>query len=95
MPDRRNRMIVYAGIGFVVAVGITFTLLSIFMCTPIERGWDKSVPGTCVDSAGFLFSNTAFNMAADVIVFVMPIPALWSLHRERSSRASKLRANGS
>lgn len=71
-----------------VAVGITFTLLSIFMCTPIERGWDKSVPGTCIDGTVFLFSNTAFNMAADVVVFIMPIPALWSLHRERSSYAS-------
>src|SRR5687767_4343917 len=90
MPDRRNRRFVYAGIGFVVAVGITFTILSIFMCTPIEKGWNQSVPGTCIDGAGFLFSNTAFNMAADVVVFIMPIPALWSLQRKRPSRASKV-----
>ena len=95
MPDRRSRMIVYVGIAFVVAVGITFTILSIFMCTPVERGWDKSVPGTCIDSAGFLFSNTAFNMVADVIVFIMPIPALGNLQREDSPRASTLGASQS
>lgn len=79
MPDRRSRFIVYAGIVFVGAVGVTFTTLAIFMCTPIQRGWDKSVPGTCVDEQSYLFSNSAFNMATDVIVFVMPIPTLWSL----------------
>jgi hypothetical protein len=80
-------MIVYAGMGFVVGVGITFTLLSIFMCTPIEKGWNSSLPGTCIDGTAFLYSNAAFNMAADVVVFILPIPALWSLQRERSSGA--------
>jgi hypothetical protein len=84
-PDRKNQIIAYVAIGFVTAVGITFTTLSIFMCTPIQRGWDKSVPGTCVNDAGFLLSNAALNMAADVVVFAMPIPALWSLHREGDS----------
>ncbi|KAK0705585.1 hypothetical protein B0H67DRAFT_594471 [Lasiosphaeris hirsuta] len=79
MPNRASRTIVYAGIVFVGAVGVTFTTLSIFMCTPIQRGWDKSVPGICVNEQGYLFSNSAFNMAADAIVFVMPIPTLWSL----------------
>ena len=34
-------MFIYAGIVFVASVGITFTFLSIFMCTPVQRGWDK------------------------------------------------------
>jgi len=51
------------------------------MCTPIERGWDKTVPGTCVDDTSFLLSNSFLNMAADALVFIMPIPALWQLHR--------------
>jgi len=84
MPGRTNRLINYAGIAFVIAIGITYTMLSVFNCTPIERGWDKSIPGTCIDAATFLFSNTAFNMLADIIVFVMPIPVLWSLQRETS-----------
>jgi hypothetical protein len=86
MPDRRSRMVVYAGFAFVAAVGITFTTLSIFMCTPIQRGWDKSVPGTCIDDAGFLLSNAVFNMAADVVVFLMPTPRLLSLQREQKKK---------
>ena len=82
MPDRRSRIFVYAGIAFVCAVGVTFTTMSIFMCTPIQRGWDRTIEGTCISEQPYLFSNAAFNMAADVIVFVMPIPTLWSLHRE-------------
>jgi len=92
MPDRRKRTAVYAGAGFVIAVGITFTTLSIFMCTPIQRGWDKSVPGTCVDGPGFLLSNSALNMVADAVVFIMPIPALWTLHREET--CCRLKAAG-
>lgn len=85
MPERSKRLVVYGGAAFTIAVGITYTTLSIFMCTPVERGWDKSVPGTCVDSQGFLLSNAALNMVADIIVFLMPVPALWSLQREAIS----------
>ncbi|KAK0752588.1 hypothetical protein B0T18DRAFT_405171, partial [Schizothecium vesticola] len=80
MPDRRSRIFVYVGMAFVGAIGVTFTIMSIFMCTPIPRGWDRTIEGTCVAEQPYLFSNAAFNMAADVIVFVMPIPTLWSLH---------------
>ncbi|KAK4443160.1 hypothetical protein QBC34DRAFT_213301 [Podospora aff. communis PSN243] len=79
MPERRGRIALYSGMVFVGAVGITFTILSIFMCTPIQRGWDKTVEGTCIEEQPYLFSNAAFNMAADIIVFVLPIPTLWSL----------------
>jgi len=90
MPGRRSRIVVYAGMVFVAATGITFTIMSIFMCTPIQRGWDKTVAGTCVHEQAYLFSNAAFNTAADVVVFVMPIPTLWSLQRESSSPAPDL-----
>jgi len=92
MPDRQKRLVVYAGAVFVMLVGITYTILSVFMCTPIERGWDKSVPGTCVDGPGFLLSNAALNMSADVLVFLMPIPALWGLQCERTSSPKLFRA---
>lgn len=83
MPDRRSLggISVYAGMAFVVAIGITFTMLSIFMCTPIQRAWDQSVEGTCIPQEPYLYSNAAFNMAADIIVFLMPIPTLWHLQR--------------
>jgi rhodopsin domain-containing protein len=89
LPDPRQRLAVYAGTAFVAAVGITFTVISVFMCTPIQRGWDKSVPGTCVDAPGFLLSNAALNMVADAVVFLMPIPTLWTLHREETSYCLK------
>ncbi|KAK5652045.1 hypothetical protein OQA88_10948 [Cercophora sp. LCS_1] len=86
MPERRGRTFLYAGAAFVGAVGITFTVLSIFMCTPVQRGWDKTIEGTCVEEQPYLFSNAAFNMAADVLVFVMPIPTLWALQLPRRQR---------
>jgi hypothetical protein len=90
MPDRRSRIFVYAGIAFVAAIGITFTTLAIFMCTPIQRGWDRTIEGTCVEEQPYLFSNAAFNMAADVMVFVMPIPTLWGLQRESLGDAAPI-----
>jgi hypothetical protein len=83
MPSRRERLFVYAATAFVVVLGVTYTLLSAFLCTPVARSWDKSLPGTCMDETAFLLSNAAINMVADVIIFVLPIPALWSLHGER------------
>jgi len=71
---------VLTGTGFVVAVGITFTALSIFMCIPVQRGWDKSVPGKYIDEFRFLFCNAAFNIVADIAIFIILIPTLWRLH---------------
>jgi hypothetical protein len=75
-PTGKGRMAVYGGTAFVVAVGITFICLSIFICSLISRGWDKSVPGICINDTAILLSNAAFNMAADVIVFIIPVPML-------------------
>jgi len=90
MQDRRSRICLYAGMAFVGAIGITFTTLSIFMCTPIQRGWDRTIEGTCVAEQPYLFSNAAFNMAADVMVFALPIPTLWSLQRRSLCGAASI-----
>ncbi len=87
MPDRKSRLAVYAMIAFIVAVGVTFTTLTIFWCTPVRRAWEFTVPGTC--KVVFLFSNAAFNMVADVIVFLLPIPTLWSLHCKEGPKSSQ------
>lgn len=81
VPNRRSRIVVYGAVAFVIIVGATFICLSIFLCTPISRGWDKSVPGTCINDEAFLLNNAVFNMVADAIVFAVPLPMLWSLQR--------------
>ncbi len=83
MPDRRNRIIIFGTMAVVTMLGVSYTFVSIFMCTPIEKGWEPTVPGTCVNNAAYLISNTAFNMLADVVIFILPMRALWSLRRER------------
>ena len=86
----KSRLVVYVGIVFVALGGIVLMALALFLCTPIQRNWDKSVPGTCINESGFLFSGATFNMVADVLVFVMPIPTLWSLQRKQRPRTSCL-----
>ena len=72
---------IFAATALVVGGGISFTVSSIFMCFPIEKGWDPSVPGKCIDRNAWVYVNTAYNMVADVVVFLLPIPTLWSLQR--------------
>ena len=85
LPHRRYRYAVYAAIGLVMSLGISFTFLSIFMCTPVEKGWNPTMPGHCVSNPGYLISNSGLNMFADIIIFTLPIPTLWGLNCERKS----------
>ncbi|KAH8882372.1 hypothetical protein GQ53DRAFT_812093 [Thozetella sp. PMI_491] len=88
MTNRAHRIMTYATAGLVVTLGVSYIFVSIFMCTPIEKGWNPQLEGTCVDSAGYLISNAAFNMTSDVIIFLLPLPTLWSLQHPTWDLAS-------
>jgi hypothetical protein len=51
--------------------------------------WDKSVPADCtVDSYKFFYGNSTPNIITDILLMLIPLPAIWSLHLQLRQKIS-------
>ena len=65
---------------------IAINFLTIFACVPIHKAWDPAIPGHCLDSSRTFLGSAILNILIDVVLLVLPIPMLWKLSMETSSR---------
>lgn len=74
-------------IGLVVIYWL-YGFLSIMLgCKPVSFFWDQStVDGYCILSVAFWLSYAALNMVTDVIIIIIPMPALSTLHLARKAK---------
>lgn len=77
--QKQFRLICWTLMGFVVAFGTATTLASIFQCTPIPRAWNKNIPGVCLNTVIFWYTNAGFSIAGDLILLILPMPVLYNL----------------
>ncbi|KAL6353895.1 hypothetical protein LRP88_12890 [Fusarium phalaenopsidis] len=57
---------------------IAFICVFLFLCTPIAKQWDPSITGGhCADAVPFYLSFSALTILFDVMVLVLPFPALF------------------
>lgn len=73
------RWIVRGLIGIVTAYMIAAFFASVFQCTPVQRAWDKSIPGTCISIEMNWYANAGFSIATDTIILLLPITPILSL----------------
>lgn len=60
------------------SMGIFFSL--IFSCMPIAKSFDISVTGgRCISTAALYIATAVFNIASDIILFILPIPMVVGL----------------
>jgi hypothetical protein len=65
-----------------IAMIFSFTIVTIFHCVPVDRSWDilgptgALRPDTCVNYYAFQMSVAAFSIAADVFIWILPLPML-------------------
>ena len=58
---------------------IATAIVEIWECTPREKIWNKSSPGTCVDVSSLLNTSGLFNTITDLMVLLVPIKSVWNL----------------
>lgn len=59
--------------------GVLFILMAFFQCTPVERFWNFEIPGHCMKIPAFFLAETAFNLATNVVILLLPMPMVWHL----------------
>lgn len=72
------------GCYLILALVITYGLISVFyssvfQCNPVSKAYRKSIPGHCIDVRKTWQANAGFNIASDLMILVLPMPAIHSL----------------
>ncbi|KAJ1335004.1 hypothetical protein MN608_01737 [Microdochium nivale] len=56
---------------------------TVFQCTPVQRAFDPSVPGHCIDNLRFWYANAGFSIATDLVILVLPMLPVTTLEIPR------------
>lgn len=79
------------GCYLILTLVITYGLISvfyssIFQCTPVSKAFQKSIPGHCINVRKTWQANAGFNIASDLMILVLPMPAIHSLQMSRKPK---------
>ena len=56
------------------------------LCIPVNKFWDPSVEGACLDIAKFNYGLQIPNILSDFILLVMPMKVVWTLPIPKSQK---------
>ncbi|KAI9743882.1 MAG: hypothetical protein M1818_002616 [Claussenomyces sp. TS43310] len=64
----------------VVTYSIVQFFCELFVCYPIAKSWDPTLPGKCVRLSTVVTTCSIINIVTDVVILSLPIPYLWRLN---------------
>ncbi|GAW17492.1 hypothetical protein ANO14919_069490 [Xylariales sp. No.14919] len=65
---------------------IASILASGLACSPHEKIWNKTLPGTCVNSKVIFVSSASINLVSDLAILILPQRIIWRLHTTRQKK---------
>jgi hypothetical protein len=68
------------GLIIIICWGIALIVSLSMICLPIQALWDHTVDGRCMPFLPAFFAPAVINMITDFGIFVLPLPAIKSLH---------------
>lgn len=79
-PVRNIRIGAYVLGALSIGWCISIIMVSVFQCVPIEKIWDPTLDGFCIDLKKSFVGNAVPNILTDVAILALPMPQVWSLH---------------
>jgi hypothetical protein len=71
---------------FMVGYAISFPLALALSCIPVPKFWDQSIPGRCIEQHLADPIMGAVNIATDIFLLCLPMPAIKSLQLPRRQK---------
>ncbi|KAJ4418763.1 hypothetical protein N0V82_005328 [Gnomoniopsis sp. IMI 355080] len=68
--------------GFILTFGCTFIIVGLLQCTPMEKIWEPTHPGTCLNTTAIFLSNAGLHIFSDVMLLILPITQVVKLKVE-------------
>lgn len=82
VPRRLGNLVMFWGTTGLIAANVIFYIIEFFLaiiqCKPRVRGWNRSVPGTCIGSSNIVYT-AAFNVISDFLILLLPLHRIWRL----------------
>ncbi|KAK7544197.1 uncharacterized protein J3D65DRAFT_8650 [Phyllosticta citribraziliensis] len=82
--DRRTRLLTWLTMAFVIVYTLQAILVGVFVCIPVEAFWNRSIQGQCINPLISNYVNAGFNISTDLVIILIPIPALNKLQVSKS-----------
>ena len=74
------KIVVWSILFFSFSYSVSGIAISIWRCSPRSKAWDvKMVGGSCHDHRWRLVMFGAFDVFADFVMLIVPLPILWKL----------------
>jgi hypothetical protein len=67
---------------------IVVSLTSAFQCTPVQKAWDHSIPGTCIRAVGIFIVVQVVNIVLDIAILCLPISVVLGLRLSKAKKYS-------
>ncbi|RYP01506.1 hypothetical protein DL764_006201 [Monosporascus ibericus] len=65
---------------------ITMMISGSLSCTPFERLWDPTVPGTCRNRQAYDVATGSFSLVSDIFILLLPQRVIWKLRLRRQKK---------
>ncbi|KAL8789738.1 MAG: hypothetical protein Q9213_000989 [Squamulea squamosa] len=80
-PNQQMRWVLQAAMVLLICAYVGMFFASLFECWPLEKNWEPTISrGHCLKPKGRSpYLSGAINVVSDIVVLVLPIPAIWSL----------------
>jgi hypothetical protein len=91
LTNRYERMAAKVLAGIILATWISYTIATVFQCSPIAFSWNKTLPmGRCFNIRAYLNSSSAPNIFTDLVVLLLPLRTVWGLKISTGRRVGLL-----
>ncbi|KAJ5162129.1 hypothetical protein N7492_007521 [Penicillium capsulatum] len=71
----------------VILWAVSIWVAATLNCIPVNKFWDQSIEGACIDAAKFNYGMQIPNIVSDLIILVMPLKVVWDLPIPKSQKA--------
>jgi len=86
----------YYGTVVTIAVLCTHFLTTIIVlsvqCIPLEKYWNPTASGHCINITAFFYSTNVFTIATDLVMLALPMRTVWKLKRPGGQKVGVIAA---
>ncbi|KAH9205858.1 hypothetical protein DL95DRAFT_489589 [Leptodontidium sp. 2 PMI_412] len=86
VPSVKRFALLLGSISIAWCIAIIF--VSCFQCTPLEKTWNPTLVGYCIDIRASFIGNAVPNILTDVAILILPMPQVWKLQTTVGQRVS-------
>ncbi|KKY25965.1 putative integral membrane protein [Diplodia seriata] len=78
----------WATVAFIVTCCLVCFFGGIFACSPVEKFWNPTIPGTCINYLAIWYLHCSMAIATDLAIVVIPLPTIVNMNLENKKKWS-------